>query len=90
MTKSFSYEEVWDDLDAVTGTANGLVGGTIGVFVYANTFINMNLSVQTLKVDLYNADNGNPLSSGSSYDFSLTTSSLMDGLDVAFWLWRNS
>ena len=40
-------EEVWDNLDAVTGDENGLVGGgNSGVFVYANEFMGSSLSAQ--------------------------------------------
>ena len=80
-----AYEEVWDGLDAVTGTANGLVGGgNSGVFVYKTTVASNSLSVQYGKGgSANNADNGNTEgASGSSIDFALTNQSLMDGLDV--------
>ena len=86
-----AYEEVWDGLDAVTGTANGLVGGgNSGVFVYANTFSDMNLSVQYTKGgSANNADNGNTEgTSGSSYDFSLTNFIFNGWSRCWFWLWK--
>ena len=82
-----AYEEVWDGLDAVTGTANGLVGGgNGGVFVYANSFADMNLSAQYTKGSSGNAaDNSNTVGkSGSSWDFAITNQTMMDGLDVGF------
>ena len=80
-----AYEEVWDGLDAVTGTANGLVGGgNGGVFVYATSVADMNLSAQYTKGSSGNAaDNANTAGkSGSSWDFALTNQTMMDGLDV--------
>ena len=80
-------EEVWDNLDAVTGDENGLVGGgNAGVFVYANEFMGSNLSVQVGKGGSANntdgAASGASSASGSSYDFALTNSSLADGVTV--------
>ena len=80
-----AYEEVWDNLDAVTTDENGLVGGgNSGVFVYSNTVMGSAFSAQVGKGgSANNADNGNTEgASGSSIDFALTNQSLMDGLDV--------
>ena len=82
-----AYEEVWDGLDAVTGDKNGLVGGgNAGAFVYSNTFYDTGVSVQYTKgASATNADNASSgASSGSSWDFALTNSSLMDGMSVGF------
>ena len=80
-------EEVWDGLDAVTGTANGLVGGgNGGVFVYANSYSGANLSVQLSKGDrTSHTDDGAKAttgSGGSSWDFALTSDTLMDGVSA--------
>ena len=78
-------EEIWDGIDAVTGTADGLVGGgNSGVFVYANSFAGYNLSTQVSKGSrTANSDDANSDSTGgTSWDFALTTDSLMDGLSV--------
>ena len=78
-------EEIWDGIDAVTGTADGLVGGgNAGVFVYANSFAGYNLSAQASKGSrTANSDDANSGSTGGgSWDFALTTDSLMDGLSV--------
>ena len=78
-------EEIWDGIDAVTGTADGLVGGgNNGVFVYANSFAGYNLSAQASKGSrTANSDDANSGSTGGgSWDFALTTDSLMDGLSV--------
>ena len=78
-------EEIWDGIDAVTGTADGLVGGgNSGVFVYANSFAGYNLSAQVSKGSrTNNSDDANSNSTGgASWDFALTTDSLMDGLSV--------
>lgn len=78
-------EEVWDGIDAVTGTADGLVGGgNSGVFVYANSFAGYNLSAQVSKGSrTANSDDANSgTTGGTSWDFALTTDSLMDGLSV--------
>ena len=78
-------EEIWDGIDAVTGTADGLVGGgNSGVFVYANSFAGYNLSTQVSKGSrTANSDDANSGSTGgASWDFALTTDSLMDGLSV--------
>jgi len=78
-------EEIWDGIDAVTGTADGLVGGgNSGVFVYANSFAGYNLSAQASKGSrTANSDDANSGSTGGgSWDFALTTDSLMDGLSV--------
>ena len=81
-------EEVWDGLDAVTGTGNALVGGgNSGVLVYANTFADYNLSAQYSKgASAINDDDSvsGEGTSGSSWDFALTTTSLADGLDLGF------
>ena len=78
-------EEIWDGIDAVTGTADGLVGGgNSGVFVYANSFAGYNLSTQVSKGSrTNNSDDANSgTTGGTSWDFALTTDSLMDGLSV--------
>ena len=78
-------EEVWDGIDAVTGTADGLVGGgNNGVFVYAKSFAGYNLSAQASKGSrTANSDDTNSgTTGGTSWDFALTTDSLMDGLSV--------
>ena len=78
-------EEIWDGIDAVTGTADGLVGGgNNGVFVYANSFAGYNLTTQVSKGSrTANSDDANSGSTGGgSWDFALTTDSLMDGLSV--------
>jgi len=78
-------EEIWDGIDAVAGTADGLVGGgNDGVFVYANSFAGYNLSTQVSKGSrTNNSDDANSgTTGGTSWDFALTTDSLMDGLSV--------
>ena len=78
-------EEIWDGIDAVTGTADGLVGGgNSGVFVYANSFAGYNLSAQASKGSRTNKtdDTNSGTTGGTSWDFALTTDSLMDGLSV--------
>ena len=78
-------EEVWDGIDAVTGTGQGRVGGgNNGVFVYANSFAGYNLTTQVSKGSrTANSDDANSGSTGGgSWDFALTTDSLMDGLSV--------
>ena len=78
-------EEIWDGIDAVTGTSDGLVGGgNSGVFVYANSFAGYNLSTQVSKGSrTNNSDDANSgTTGGTSWDFALTTDSLMDGLSV--------
>ena len=81
-------EEVWDNLDAVTGTSNGLVGaGNNGVFVYEKTFMDTKLSAQ-LSPGGSAANTDGAVSGGTSnasgWDFALTNSSIMDGLAVGF------
>ena len=78
-------EEVWDGIDAVTGTADGLVGGgNSGVIVYANSFAGYNFTSQVSKGN--SANNSDDTTSGGtgggSWDFAVTTDSLMDGLSV--------
>jgi outer membrane protein OmpU len=78
-------EEVWDSLDAVVGTVNGLVGGgNSGVIVYANSYDGVNLSAQVSKGD--RSANGDGASSGgtggTSWDFALTSATLAPGLDA--------
>jgi outer membrane protein OmpU len=78
-------EEVWDGIDAVTGTGQGRVGGgNDGVFVYANSFAGYNLSAQVSKGSrTNNSDDANSGGTGGgSWDFALTTDGLMDGLSV--------
>ena len=78
-------EEIWDGIDAVTGSVDGLVGGgNNGVFVYANSFAGYNLTTQVSKGSrTVNSDDANSgTTGGTSWDFALTTDSLMDGLSV--------
>ena len=78
-------EEIWDGIDAVTGTGQGRVGGgNNGVFVYANSFAGYNLTTQVSKGSrTANSDDANSgTTGGTSWDFALTTDSLMDGLSV--------
>jgi hypothetical protein len=78
-------EEVWDGIDAVTGAADGLVGGgNSGVIVYANSFAGYNLTTQVSKGSrTANSDDANSNSTGGgSWDFALTTDTLMDGLSA--------
>jgi len=80
-----AYEEVWDGLDSATSDENGLVGGgNSGVFVYNTTVAGSSLSVQYGKGgSSNNADNNSTEgTSGSSYDFAVKNSSLVDGLEV--------
>ena len=82
-----AYEEVWDGLDSATGDENGLVGGgNSGVFVYNTTVAGSSLSIQYGKGgSAANADNASTEgTSGSSYDFAVKNSSLVDGLEVGF------
>ena len=79
-------EEVWDNLDAVTGTSNGLVGaGNNGVFVYEKTFMDTKVSAQ-LSPGGSAANTDGAVSGGTSnasgWDVALTNDSLMDGLSV--------
>ena len=80
-------EEVWDNLDAVTGDENGLVGGgNSGVFVYANEFMGQNLSAQIGKGGSAATANGGvsgaSSASGTSWDVALTNSSMYDGMTL--------
>ena len=77
-------EEIWDSLDAVTGDENGLVGGgNAGVFVYSNSFMGSNLSIQYGKGQGSNSDDAVGGSAGaSSWDFALTNGELYEGLNV--------
>ena len=80
-------EEVWDGLDAVASSANGLVGGgNSGVIVYANSMGDANLSVQVSKGgSVANSDDtraSGSTVSGTSWDFALTSASLYEGLDA--------
>ena len=78
-------EEIWDGIDDVEGTSDGIVGGgTKGVFVYANSFAGYNLTTQVSKGSrTVNSDDANSgTTGGTSWDFALTTDSLMDGLSV--------
>ena len=80
-------EEVWDGLDSGTGDSNGLVGGgNSGVFVYSNTLAGSNFSLQFGKGgSAANSDDATTAgTSGTSWDFALTNSSLVEGLDVGF------
>jgi outer membrane protein OmpU len=80
-----AYEEVFDSLDAVTGDKNGLVGmSNSGVFVYDTTVMGSSLSIQYGKGAAANNADGAASggTGGSSYDFAVTNSSLMDGLTV--------
>jgi outer membrane protein OmpU len=77
-------EEVWDGIDAVTGTADGLVGGgNSGVFVYANSFAGYNFTSQVSKGN--SANNSDDTTSGgtggTSWDFALTTDGSSMGVD---------
>ena len=78
-------EEIWDGINGVTGTSDGLVGGgNSGVFVYANSFAGYNFTSSFNKGDRSNNDddNNSGATGGTSWDFALTTDSLMDGLSV--------
>ena len=78
-------EEIWDGLTGVTGASDGKVGGgNSGVFVYANSFAGYNLTTQVSKGSRTNQDDdsNSGTTSGTSWDFALTTDSLMDGLSV--------
>ena len=81
-------EEVWDGLNAVTNTSNGLVGGgNSGVLVFANTYSDMNLSVQVSKGSSVVSGDGVSAAgtaSGTSWDFALTNQTMMEGLDAGF------
>ena len=82
-----AYEEVWDGLDAVVGDKNGLVGGgNSGVFVYSNDIMGSAFSAQYGKggsaANTDDASSGTTGSSGSSWDFAVTNSSLYDGMTV--------
>ena len=82
-----AYEEVWDGLDAVTGDKNGLVGGgNSGVFVYSNDIMGSALTAQYGKggssAQTDDASSGTTGSSGSSWDFAVTNSSLYEGMTV--------
>jgi hypothetical protein len=82
-------EEVWDGLDAVATTANGLVGGgNSGVLVYANSYGAWNLSTQVSKgASSIGSDDSRGSGvgvSGTSWDFALTTDGLMENLSAGF------
>ena len=82
-----AYEEVWDNTDSATSDENGLVGGgNGGVFVYSNTVMDSNFSLQLMKGQSANTANGGVAGgtsgSGTSFDFALTNSSLAEGLNV--------
>ena len=81
-----AYEEIWDNTDSATSDENGLVGGgNSGVFVYSNTVADSSFSLQVSKGGSANTANGGVSGegpSGSSWDFALVNSSMMDGLTV--------
>jgi len=81
-----AYEESWDGMDAAATTSgNGLVGlGNSGVFVYENTFDGTKFSGSFGKgSQAANSDDASSATgAGSSWDFALTNSSLMDGVNV--------
>ena len=81
-----AYEEVWDNLDAVTTDENGLVGGgNNGVFVYSNTVMGSAFSAQVGKGGSAATANGGVsggATSGTSWDFAITNSDLAEGLTV--------
>lgn len=81
-------EEVWDSLDAVSNEGNALVGGgNSGVFVFANTYSDINLSASVSKggrtAQSDGAVGGEGIS-GTSWDFALTNQTLYEGVDFGF------
>ncbi|MDB3888530.1 hypothetical protein N9341_03225 [Candidatus Pelagibacter sp.] len=81
-------EEVWDGLDAVTGDANGLVGGgNAGAFVYSNTFMGSSFSAQLTKGAAATSSDdatGGEGSTGTSWDFAVQNSEMAPGMNVGF------
>ena len=81
-----AYEESWDGMDAATTTSsNGLVGlGNSGVFVYENTFDGTTFSGSLGKGSqaANSDDTASAAGHGTSWDFALTNSSMMDGMTV--------
>ena len=82
-----AYEEIWDNTDSATSDENGLVGGgNSGVFVYSNDIMGSALTAQYGKggssAQTDDASSGTTGSSGSSWDFAVTNSSLYEGMTV--------
>ena len=78
-------EEVWDGIDAVVGTKDGLVGGgNSGVIVYANSYAGYNLTSQVSKGNRAITGDGSTSggTGGTSWDFALTTDTLYDGVSA--------
>ena len=83
-----AYEEVWNGTTATTTDILDGSGGTAGVFGYKNTFMDTLVNVEYApSVGSGDAtDGGNShvpsVADGTSLNFALTNSSLMDGLTV--------
>jgi outer membrane protein OmpU len=77
-------EEIWDGLDAVTGTKDGKVGmGNAGAFVYSNSYSGINMTSQLAKGNSASStdDAVSGGSGGTSLDIALTTDGAMLGLE---------
>ena len=79
-------EEIWDGLDGTT--TGGLVGatGSSGVFNYINTFGGVTLNAAVRKGSgAANTDGSSSGAGGSAYDFALTGTGEMLGVDGLSW-----
>ena len=79
-------EEIWDGLDGTT--AGGLVGaaGSSGVFNYVNTFSGVTLNAAARKGSgTKSSDGSSSGAGGSAWDFALTGSGDMMGIDGLSW-----
>lgn len=84
-----AYEEVWNGTTQTNGDLMDANGGSSGVFGYKNTFMGMNVNVEYAPSVSNGGDAGDGAASGAttnadgtSLNFAITTTSLMDGLDV--------
>jgi outer membrane protein OmpU len=89
-----AYEESWH---ATSFSSAGLsaTGGSAGVLGYKNTFAGFNLTAEYSPDFAQTVDNGDGNASGagslgSNHNFAITTTSLVDGLDVGFGMGENN
>jgi len=81
-------EEIWDGLDAATGNSDGLVGtaGNTGVFNYIKTVAGVTFNGAMRKGSgAANSDGASSGANGSAWDFALTGSGDMLGVDGLSW-----
>ena len=83
-----AYEESWHGT-SFSSAGLGATGGNDSTLGYANSFAGYNVSIEYSPDSANTAQNGDGASSGvggqgSNVNFAVTTSSLVDGLDVGF------